>query len=409
MKFLVIEQDLRTWGTSQGIISRSFLAKLRTAYPDSLIDVHYLKQSPSDDQLNLLPVDSIQEYVLDLKIPFFIRWINKVYWRLFHTSLLKRFIHKSYRAIIGKLNYNKYDHIFIRSAGLECETILGAKDLPILKKATITFNEPYPTFWCTGSTGELTNLELFKVKEMFEVVTQAKSCMATALLAEDLQCLYGSRKKIYPMPHQYVPSVFDLSEVSKVLKKNKKIMISYHGTIQFGRDVETLLDAYQELIEDNKLYKNETEFILRVGTNDVKKLSVKYLKIPNIKILNNIAFSNSCFEQMYEADINVILENGPLYCNILVGKAPFLASIPKPILSISPERSEMRTIIQDPQYIASCTDKAEIKQKLQNLIINRMHSDEAVFPFGDYFSDANFKHMLDEILFANTNENESKS
>jgi hypothetical protein len=28
-------------------------------------------------------------------------------------------------------------------------------------------------------------------------------------------------------------------------------------------------------------------------------------------------------KQMYEADINIIIENGPLYCNILVGKAPF--------------------------------------------------------------------------------------
>ena len=39
MKFLVVEQDLRVSGTSQGVISRSFLAKLRIAYPKSVIDV----------------------------------------------------------------------------------------------------------------------------------------------------------------------------------------------------------------------------------------------------------------------------------------------------------------------------------------------------------------------------------
>ncbi len=44
IKFLVIEQDLRVSGTSQGIISRSFLGKLRKAYPDAIIDVVYLKQ-----------------------------------------------------------------------------------------------------------------------------------------------------------------------------------------------------------------------------------------------------------------------------------------------------------------------------------------------------------------------------
>ena len=38
------------------------------------------------------------------------------------------------------------------------------------------------------------------------------------------------------------------------------------------------------------------------------------------------------------------------------------------------------------------------KQKLENLIVNRMNSDEAVYPFGDYFGDENFKVMLDKVL-----------
>ena len=38
-KFLIVEQDLRVSGTSQGIISRSFIAKLRMAHPNAIIDV----------------------------------------------------------------------------------------------------------------------------------------------------------------------------------------------------------------------------------------------------------------------------------------------------------------------------------------------------------------------------------
>lgn len=399
MKFLIIEQDLRVSGTSQGIISRSFLAKLRLAYPQSTIDVVYLKHHPSDDHLHLLPIDSIKEYVLDLKIPFFTKWLNKIYWRLFHVSLTKRHIHNVYRSHIAKIDCHKYDHIFIRSAGLEHETILGAKDLPILKKAIVNFHDPYPLFWYAGSKSPLTNLELFKLKEMYKVVTQAKTCMSSAsLMSEDLQSLYGCRKKFYNLPHQYDESVFDLSDVNTVLKKNKKIMISYHGAIMFGRDIKIVLDAYQELVEGNTVYKDNTEFVLRLKGINLEKLATKYSKTPNIIILNTSTFSNSCNEQMHEADINIILENGPLYCNILVGKAPFLAATQKPILSISPERSEMRRIITDPQYIASCTNKEEIKQKLESLMVNRMNSNEAAYPFGDYFGDANFKIMLDEVL-----------
>jgi len=399
MKFLIIEQDLRVSGTSQGIISRSFLAKLRIAYPKSKIDVVYLKQRPSEDDLHLLPVDSIKTYVLNLEIPFFTKWLNKIYWRLKHVSLVRSHIHKVYASYIAKIDYHEYDHIFIRSAGIDHETILGCKDLPILKKAIVNFHDPYPLFWYAGSVSELTNLELFKLKEMFEVVCQAKTCMSSAnLMAEDMQSLFGCRKKFHTLPHQYSESVFDLSDVSYVLKKNKQITISYHGAIQFGRNADIVLDAYQELVEGNEVYKENTEFILRLNGQQNQRLKGKYDKIPNISILDTLNFSNSCNEQMNEADINIILENGPLYCNILVGKAPFLAALKKPILAISPERSEMRNIIKDDKYIASCTDKEEIMQKLEYLILDRMKSNQEVNSCGNYFSDENFKVMLDKIL-----------
>lgn len=399
MKFLIIEQDLKVLGTSQGIISRSFLSKLRKAYPNSTIDVVYLRCHSDDDQLELLPIDSIETHFLNLKPPLLIKWVNKIYWRIFHVSLVVQYINKVYGSYIAKIDYKKHDHIFIRSAGLAHETILGAKDLPILKKAIVNFHDPYPVFWYSGTKNELTNLEMFKMREMHKVVSQSKTCMSSALtMSRDLQYLYGSRKKFYTLPHQYSESVFDLSDVDKVFKKSKKITISYHGAIQFGRNIETLLDAYQELVENNAIYKEETEFVLRLKGIDLKKLAAKYSKTPNIVVLETLNFSNSAYEQTHIADINIILENGPLYCNILVGKAPFLASLNKPILSISPIRSELRKIIKENKFIANCEDKVEIKQKLEILIQDRQLFNNPVYPFGDYFSDENFVKMLNKVL-----------
>ena len=399
MRFLVIAQDLRISGTSEGIVSRSFLSKLRVTYPNVLIDVVYLKNHESNDQLNLLPVDSIRTHVLNLKIPFFIKLINWFYWRIFDYSLVAKYINGLYRDYIAKIDHNKYDQIFIRSSGLSYETILGAKDLPILRKAILNFHDPYPLFWYVGSKKRLTNLQLFQMKEMQEVVSQAIACMSAAhYLSHDLEFLYGTIKKFYTLPHQYADSVFDLSDTSKVLKKNKKITISYHGAIQFGRNIEILLDAYQELVKSNPVYKEDSEFVLRLKGIDLKKLAAKYAETPNIVVLDTLNFSNSCYEQKHIADINIILENGPIYCNILVGKAPFLAATEKPILSISPERSELRNIITDKQFIADSGNKEEIKQKLENLIKNRLNSSEPVHPFGDYFSDDNFTKTLNTIL-----------
>ena len=399
MKFLVIVQDLRISGTSEGIVSRSFLSKLRTSYPKSIIDVFYLKNNHNDDQLHLLPVDSIETYILNLKTPFFTRLINRFYWRIFHVSLILNHICKVYRSYISKIDYQKYDHIFIRSAGLAHESILGAKDLPILKSAIVTFHDPYPVFWYVGSKSELTYLEMFKMKEMMSVVSQAKKCMTSAhTMSRDMEYLYGTRKKFYTLPHQYAKDVFDLSEVSNVYQKNKKTTICYHGAIQFGRNIEILLDAYQELIKNNTIYKENTEFVLRLKGIDLEKLAAKYFETENIVILNTLNFSNSAYEQLHIADINIILENGPIYCNILVGKAPFLASLNKPILVISPARSEIRELIKDTQFIADCNDKEEIKLKLDNLIFQRLKTTAPVYPFGDYFSDEKFKSSLEELF-----------
>ena len=107
MKFLIVAQDLRVSGTSEGIVSRSFLAKLRVLYPQSIIDVVYLKHHASEDQLHLLPVNSIETHVLNLTIPFFTKWVNKLYWRLFNVSLSRNYIDKVYGSYIIKIYYKK--------------------------------------------------------------------------------------------------------------------------------------------------------------------------------------------------------------------------------------------------------------------------------------------------------------
>ena len=399
MKFLVIAQNLKVSGASEGIVSRSFLAKLRMAYPESIIDVLYIKNHQSEDQLHLLPVNSIQVHVVNLKPPFVTKWLNRISWRLFNVSLYDRFVHKLYGAPISKIDHEQYDHIFIRSAGLNHETILAARDLPILKKAIINFHDPYPFFWYQGSPISLSGVELHRLKTMCKVIQQSKGCMSTAqLMAYDLEFLYGSRKKFHYLPHQYSESVFDLSDIQHVRAKNKKVTIAYHGSIQFGRKIEPILDAYVTLVNENSLIKEETEFMLRLGGGNIKALHEKYQDCKNIVILDTLNFSNSAYEQTHLANINVILENGPLSCTILVGKAAFLASLHKPVFCVSPERSELRQIIKDAKCFANGDDISDIKMKLNAIIENSLNSDEAVYPFGDYFSDDNFKARLNQIL-----------
>jgi hypothetical protein len=404
IKFLVIEQDLRVSGTSQGIISRSFLGKLRIAYPDSIIDVVYLKQAPSNDQLELLPVNNIQTHVLNLKIPFLTKWLNKIYWRLFHISLNEEFIHNVYASEIAKIDYNKYDFIFIRSSGIDHEMLLAVTDLPILKKSILVFHDPYPVFWYSGANIPLKKIDLGRFQKMFRAVCQAKTCISSAAyMSRDLEFLYGTRKHFFTLPHQYSENLFNLSKSEKAFKKSKNVTISYHGAIQFGRNIEIVLDAYIHLIESSVEINNQTEFILRLKSNEYERLLNKYRNYPQIIILESADFATSCYEQQQESDILIILENGPIYCNILVGKAPVLASFKKPVLSISPKISELRNILTSDIYIADMLNFEDVKLKLNQLILSRLKIKENVYPFGNYFSDEVFKNKLDLIL----NDNKS--
>jgi len=387
MRFLVIVQDLRVSGTSAGIGRRSFLAKLRKAYPAAVIDVNYIIHRDTEDRLDLLPVDSVVKHIVSTKIPAYITFLNRLYWRMFHVSLKERYIHKQFAQYMAAIDYLAYNHIFIMSSGVGHETIL-------------VFHDPYPLTWYVGANKIPSKLDFFRLKRTMEVVTQAKACCSTAkFMSHDLQHLYASKKKFYTLAHQFDAAVFDLSDTSQMLKKTKKVNISYHGALMFGRNVENLLLAYEQLLQENPEYKQQTEFVLRVKGEGIKQLKERFRNVSNIQILDTLNFSNSSNEQIHESDIVVILENGPLYCNILVGKASFLAAYQKPVLCISPEKSELRTIISDERCIANMHDMVEIKSKLQALIDDRLVSNEPFYPFGDYFSDENFKVMLDKVLF----------
>lgn len=399
MNFLVIAQDLRVSGTSEGVVSRSFLAKLRMAYPSAIIDVLYLKIHTGEDELNLLPVDSINSHKISLKAPFHIKWLNRLSTRLFKVSSYDNYVHKLFSKHIAKVDYKKYNHVFVRSSGVNHETILALKNLPILKKAILNFHDPYPLFWYPGSNRKLTGTEAWRLKKIRLIVKEAKSCISPSkLLSNDLELLYESNNKFHVLPHQYDSSVFSLKAKKENHVDKKKVTISYHGSVQFGRNLDVLLDSYIELANEKAEIKANTEVSIRLKTNEFERFRNKYSYHENICILEKADFLTSSYEQMFESDIILILENGPDISNILVGKAPFVDALKKPVLILAPKVSELRSIVENEKYIATYSNKVEIKEKLQNLLLDRLNSNEEVSVFGNYFSNDNFKNQLEQIL-----------
>lgn len=396
MRFLIITQDLRVSGTSQGIIERSFLTKIRKIYPESIIDVLYLCTHDHDDNLDILPVNSIVKKIIHRKIPFHIKWINRIATRLFNVLYADNYIHNQFAREIKKVDYTLYDHIMVRSAGLEHETLLAMHSLPILKHTIVNFHDPYPYAWYKGLSSKINNSELKRLQKIIQIVSDAKACCASAYyMAKDLQYLYASDKYFYTLPHQFTFEGFDLFDKSNVRKKNKKIQISYHGALMFGRNVFIIVEAFKQLMEEHEWIKKDVEFVLRVKGDGLNKLKELVKDVDNILVLDTLNFSNSSNEQIHESDINIILENGPYYSNILGGKVPFLFALDKKVFISSPERSELRRYLPNYPFLCDMNNLEDTKSKLYEVLTSENSHN---FAAKELFSDESFKKSLDQIF-----------
>ncbi|WP_423818467.1 hypothetical protein V5739_12695 [Salinimicrobium sp. TIG7-5_MAKvit] len=402
MKFLVIAQDLKTSGTSEGIVSRSFLGKLRRTYPEAIIRVVYLRNTESEDQLELLPVDSIEKLGVKRSPPKYIKALNRIYWRVFNNSLNDQYLLSQYRHHIKRINWTEYNHIFIRSAGNNYETILACLNLPILKNAIINFHDPYPQFLDPGSYHPPSKLELNRQKRMHKVVLQAKTCITPSqFLSQDMEFFYGSSKKFYTLPHQFDSAVFKKFPAEEKKERKGKVVISYQGAVQLGRNLDIVLDAYLALLGKKGSYRENTEFLLRITGPYSKVIIQKYQQHPNLIFFDQVSFSKSLHEMKYETDVSIILENCGERSNILPGKVPVIASLNKPFLCLSPATSELRRLVHEPVFVATCDDGEEIIQKLDHLINSVFQKKEfKEDPFKGYFNEKNFNNRLKAILKA---------
>ena len=397
MKILILAQDLRISGTSEGLVSRSFIAGISKYCPNSDIDLVYLKSHSSDDSLHLLPVNLLKESRIDLKPDLLTKWINRFTLRLFNFSFydwknLSRF-HKH----IKPLDLSKYDVVFARSCGLNFELIRSLKFLNSLENIIVNLHDPYPLSCHPNNKTKVKKYDEFLIREMRTILSSSRNVICPSKkLAIDLNHIYGI-DKIRILPHHYDSTIINVSSHNSNLTKQYEVSIYYHGSLDYGRNIDGLLMSFLKLLKEKPLYTEKTEFVLRLKSNQIFELRERF-QSPNIKILEGVDLSTSIYEQTKLSDLNVILDNGPDYSNILVGKAPFLSYLAKPVFIIAPMNSELFDIVQNKNMIANANDLIDIENKLDSILENLMIKSKFDNAFGDYFSQNEFNNRMDYIL-----------
>ncbi|MBN3518691.1 hypothetical protein JYB62_01650 [Algoriphagus lutimaris] len=400
MKILVIAEDLRISGTSEGQVSRSFIYRLVSHPNVEKVDLLYLQKESGDHDIEMLEVNQFwQHEILFSKNPV-LKFIEKVGHKLLGRSLEDEIKLSKIHKILSKVKFDEYDFIAVRSTGHSFLSLRSIKDFKYLKeKVVLFFHDPYPVFWDPGYSGPLNRRSLFEFKEMKSLIDIGFKCVTPSnLLSRDLRFLYRSKKNFFTLPHQFAPEVFVSSNASGLKKVSEKVTIMYHGAIQLGRKIDPFIDTCKNLISENPSFEQEVELIFRIKGNDTERLKNKYKDMGNLKILPTVNSAIALWESKEIADINLIIEPSGNYSNILVGKAPLLDYVNRRILVLGPEESELRNLLIDKSSFALADSYSEIKMAIL-IAIKKIKNEKSNNPvFGDYFSKENFNKIADTIF-----------
>lgn len=205
------------------------------------------------------------------------------------------------------------------------------------------------------------------------------------------------------IPHQTFSENFENSTLPTYFDTTK-FTILHAGNLMKQRSPKGLIEGYKLFLKNNSTAKNDSQLLLLGNADYHKKMLLKYDN--EIEELY-ISEGNVPFEIVYhlqqEVSVNIILESKSNISPFLPGKFPHCVTANKPIISLSPIKSETRRLLGiDYPYCTEVDNYKEIarffeelyliwKNNPTNLKLNRKDLEE-------YVSPVYLKKILDSIL-----------
>ena len=398
MKTLILCQVLDLEGTSEGIVSNSFIIKYLKLFPKQDVDIVWISERQGVANLS-------EKLNFDLKT-IQIKKKNYTWLENKTNGFLNKFLninfkenHKisDYKKVINQCHLDRYDKIFVRSGGLGFELIRALHGNNYLNKMILYFHDPYPPSIYPGSNSEFSTNEYFKIKEMRAIVQKAKTVFSPSKkLSADLGFLFGRRFKT--LPHQFDEAIFNNYNTNKNESLDEDYLyIMYHGAIQHNRNLDLVLKAFTELVDKNPRFE-KFKFVIRSKGKEVNHLKKLYDSHKHILFLKNIPAYESYLEQKKYAALSLILETNGEYSNILSGKVPMLVSLNTNILCLTSRESELKRLLKDSKKDYVEYDYNSIEKKLKLKLSNILEDKEYQNPIIDYFSDVRFKQKISKLV-----------
>lgn len=309
------------------------------------------------------------------------------------------------KIFLKSFNIEDYDYIITMSKGASFRTFYAVLGEEKIEKKWISYiHDPYPYHFYPHPFKK--KQPGFKKKEKFfkEVVLKSTYAIFPSLLLKEWMTNFfpAFKNKSIVIPHQYTNSIPEENIEFSNLVDNRYFTVLHAGNLLEERNPEFLFQAFKMFLAKFPEAINNSKLIF-IGFDDKHKLffdSVKKQDYPVVSSNAYIPFENTLWLQN-NASVNVILESVSDISPFLPGKFPHCVQAKKPILLLSPAKSETRRLLRDDYpYWSEANDVLKIATIIEDLYF-KWKKDTLTYNFeylNDYFSIEYFKKQLDSIL-----------
>ncbi|OIQ22837.1 MAG: hypothetical protein BM549_06475 [Lacinutrix sp. MedPE-SW] len=291
---------------------------------------------------------------------------------------------KSITKTINK-HYNNHDLIITLSQGASFRPHHAMLSLPKLYNKWLAYvHDPYP-FHYYPKPYNWVEAGYKQKEEFFRTVSESAkySAFPSQLLKEWMGQFFPKFLDTgLIIPHQQlkIDILQDLGEFNSLLDEDTFTLL-HAGNLMKQRPPLSLINAYKKFLKANPKAKQDSRLLLIGPASYHKKTLEKESKLlPQLKLhLESIPFKIVNTLQ-HNVSVNIILESNSEISPFLPGKFPHCVYANKPILAISPQKSEVRRLLGSGySFITEVNNTKKMVELIEKMYLNwSINKDESL-------------------------------
>jgi glycosyltransferase involved in cell wall biosynthesis len=305
-------------------------------------------------------------------------------------------------------HYNNHDLIITLSQGASFRPHHALLSLPELYNKWLAYvHDPYP-FHLYPKPYNWVEAGYKQKEQFFRIVSESAkySAFPSQLLKEWMGQFFPKFLDTgLIIPHQQlkINVLQNLGEYNSLLNEDT-FTILHAGNLMKQRPPLPLINAYKKFLEANpKAKQNSRLLLIGPASYHKKMLEKESTLLPQLKLhLKSVPFDIVNTLQ-HKVSVNIILESDAEISPFLPGKFPHCVYANRPILALSPNKSEVRRLLGvDYPFISVTSDENAISENIELLYSNwqsynnqKLKNKELL----EYLSTEYVKSTLEKILY----------